>query len=198
MKYLKFFEAVDTEEFDYEKMAEHIYQFYEEFPDSPSVNSISEHVGGPGSPINKIKNDIIRCIDSYSGRDLAKFLKAYDYILAIGNFDVSLEEVEDLFLDLQYKYTIQKAHQSELLINIEILKVPHSEIPKLSSHIWGTINQRLDENLFIRALSIQNMASKENIYIVYIEIIRKSNKHVDYDEDYDDGDFFPANLRTQP
>ncbi len=82
---------------------------------------------------------------------------------------ISIEEIEDLFLDLDYKYTITKINISSDNIpafKVEIDKVTNSDSMILINRFWNTVGSRLPKEYQINNLKMDR--EKGGIYFTLV------------------------------
>jgi hypothetical protein len=91
---------------------------------------------------------------------------------------LSIEEIEDLFLDLDYKYNITKINiavrgESVPAFKVEINKVTDSDSMMLINRFWNTVGGRLPKEYQINKLEMER--EKDGIYFTLV-IVRKDHE----------------------
>lgn len=110
-----------------------------------------------------------------------KFERFLDYFAEIqeeSQHGLAIEEIEDLFLDLDYKYQITKiniAVRGENLpaFKVEVNKVTESDSMMLINRFWNTVGGRLPKEYEINKLEMER--EKEGIYFTLV-IIKKDHE----------------------
>jgi len=110
-----------------------------------------------------------------------KFERFLDYFAEIqeeSQHGLAIEEIEDLFLDLDYKYQITKiniAVRGENLpaFKVEVNKVTESDSMMLINRFWNTVGGRLPKEYEINKLEMEG--EKKGIYFTLV-IIKKDRE----------------------
>jgi hypothetical protein len=112
---------------------------------------------------------------------LSRFDEFLDILLEIqeeSKHDLSIEEIEDLFLDLDYKYHITKSNVSIRGENIpafkvEINKVIELDFMMLINRIWNTVGGRLPRDYQINKLEMER--ESDGIYFTLLIVKNFTN-----------------------
>ena len=91
---------------------------------------------------------------------------------------LSIEEIEDLFLDLDYKYDITKMNiavrgENVPAFKVEINKVTDTDSMMLINRFWNTVGNRLPKEYQINKLEMER--EKDGIYFTLI-IVKKDHE----------------------
>ena len=188
MKYVKYFESFNEDDFDTEQIAKNLLQYSQEWPRSywgPVLGIID--VDNDKPTIEQITRGIDNLIDEAKGSKLHSFLRRYDEVIKRGYLHIKLEEVEDLFLDLK-DYTITKTtkfdNQDIFNILVDIKNVDDSEIHDLINHIYGAVKNRLQDTLYIKRVTVlREDDGKYDVKVRLFENIKKTSpKTTDLDD----------------
>lgn len=188
MRYVKYFEAFNPDDFDPDIIASNLYQYSQEWPKNlwgPTLDIIGVTSDRP--TLNQILNGIENLIDEAKGSKLEKFLRYYESNIKRGALHIKLEEVEDLFLDIP-EYTIQKTNKydSNEVFNIlvDIKNVEEKDLQYINNHIYGTVKSRLPDTLYIKRVTVlMEDNGKYDIKIRLFENSKSIKKSKDATED---------------
>lgn len=199
MKYVKYFESFNPDDFDPDIITENIYQYTQEWPKThwSSLLSIIE-VEGDKPTLSQIKNGVENLIDEAKGSKLKSFFRQYESIINHGKLHIKLEEVEDLFLDIN-NYSIQKSNKYDshdvFNILIDLQDVNENELQEMNNHIYGTVKKRLSDQLYIKRVTV--LMGDDGKYDIKIRLFEKE-KSIERSKDENINaivDIFRRNLR---
>jgi len=164
MKYLKLFnESIRTESWidnDYnsaEEIAKSIDNFFKEFEYSDLKGRMEDllvvvhpdnHQLGDDMKYDDILSSVCELIENYDEDWYkSKFEEFLELLLDIeeeSKHDVSTEEIEDFFLDLDYKYDINKTNTNgQPSFKIDVYNVDNDQVMMLMNRFWNTVDQRI-------------------------------------------------------
>lgn len=192
MKYLKLFESSDEPSLD--KIAKDIVE-YGEFSyelDEMIRCGYSFAIGEDNYFEGDLTVDIVRqsldYIKRMDRRDFSNILDWHAEMEEILNSvdAMSNDEMEDYFLDIDYKYEITKKHEyGSVLYKILIQSIPTDKVPLVNNRIWQTTMKRIPINYKLLKYDIkvdQRMGDNDdgvdilNSYSLVITIMYTSNK----------------------
>ena len=186
MKYLKYFESIEIDDFDTEKIGKKIYQYVHEFGKNDYyVKLIPGSLGLTDDFLRYSEAQFIKAVEDFvdiqTGRTIKDFISKYENMVNKGHLNINLEEVEDLFLDIQ-NYTIEKTdkfdNQEVFNILITISKVSDDELQYLNNHIYGTVKKRLPNTLYIKRVTV--LCEADGTYGIKIRLFEnKQTKSTD-------------------
>ena len=158
MKYVKYFESFDPDQFDPDIIAKNLKQYCEEWPKTNWSHTLSIlGIDNDKPSLSEIQNGIENLIDEAKGKNLKTFLRDYESLIKNGKLHISLEEIEDLFLDIP-EYTITKSNKfdSSTIFNIlvDIKNVAEKDLQYTNNHIYGTVKSRLPDTVYIKRVTV--------------------------------------------
>lgn len=158
MKYVKYFEAFNEDDFDPDVIAQNVYQYSREWPKTHWGSLLSAiDISSDQPTLSQIQSAVENLIDEAKGSKIKSFFRRYDDAIKYGKLNIKLEEVEDLFLDIPH-YTITKSNkfdnQDIFNILVDIKKVSEDELQQMNNHIYGTVRKRLTDSLFIKRVTV--------------------------------------------
>lgn len=111
----------------------------------------------------------------------AKFERFLEYLYEIqeeSQHGLSIEEIEDLFLDLDYKYSITKTNiairgENVPAFKVEINRVTEVDSMMLINRFWNTVGNRLPKEYQINKLEMER--EKDGIWFTLI-IVKKAHE----------------------
>lgn len=186
MKYVKYFEAFNEDDFDPDTIAQNVYQYSHEWPKTNWGSLLSDlGIESDRPSLSQIQSAVENLIDEAKGSKIKSFFRKYDDVIKYGKLNIKLEEVEDLFLDIPH-YTITKTNKFDnqnifnILINIK--KVTEDELQQMNNHIYGTVKKRLTDSLFIKRVTVLREDSGE--YDIKIRLFEKTEPKSTKPDDY--------------
>ena len=101
MKYVKYFEAFNEDDFDPDVIAQNVYQYSREWPKTHWGSLLSAiDISSDQPTLSQIQSAVENLIDEAKGSKIKSFFRRYDDAIKYGKLNIKLEEVEDLFLDI--------------------------------------------------------------------------------------------------
>lgn len=158
MKYVKYFEAFNPDDFNPDIIAQNVYQYSQEWPKThwgSLLGSLGIETDRP--TLAQIQTAVENLIDEAKGSNIKSFFRKYDEAIEHGRLYIKLEEVEDLFLDIP-NYTIVKSNtfdnRTVFNILIDIKNVSEDDLQQMNNHIYGTVKKRLQSTLYIKRVTV--------------------------------------------
>ena len=126
----------------------------------PDDDFFSEELLGYNDILLSVSNLIEHSKEPAYARNFDRFLEHLYEIQEESKHGLSIEEIEDLFLDLDYKYTITKMNivvrgENVPSFKVEINKVTDADSMMLINRFWNTVGNRLPKEYQINKLEME-------------------------------------------
>ena len=99
------------------------------------------------------------------------FIEYMEEIFSESRHGVEIEEIEDLFLDSDYKYSIQKTNQDDKpSFWVKVESVPAEQLQNFTNRIYNTIDKRLPAGWQVVELKIKRRVSQVDFTLIISKI----------------------------